>query len=515
MAHIEKAKLERQHPKVDGSSTCADCIKERAKSVEPCRRKRKKVTRARLNSPIIVRLQDTIKVSVKNKWKASPKSSEPESEEFSSDDSGSSTQSYKSRHPGPAPGRRTQTGQRTAHNKPSNLVSAKWPASLASMKDDHFNAFLSAIERVHQKEKGTPLPWQNLEEYVRLASSDKPASVFLNNSVNCQGSLGDKEQSRASLRHSLQLASGSENIDLICNDLSSKSSGVESDEPSEDLERSEQSSVISSSEESLPESDLSCSASTESLVEELCSEELTNLTEYTTGLPLTRYDCSLYDCPECLAYFAYAPYASSNFYHVDRHDSNEAFTTGATRFAEDQSYVDAVHEAPCEVTVTGKGKVTVSVANLFSRSKRPKKKTFYWNSVYLDLTDTDISLSIQYHPETNSPVAESHHSAQVSGDWSYSWHPAWAQQGGWMMSCYMPYYMMPIFWMPYMNPYPWILTSPKPICVPRNLRCLNSQRLCMVPAHEIKSCKHPFPLSFFILIYIITSKVNGAHVSFE
>ena len=505
MASLEVVNEENFQLRLEGMS-CIDCIKERAKSQgkDPVRgRKRRKTTRVRLNSPIVVRLQDTIKVSVKNKWRSSPKSSDLESEDISSDDGSGSRNASQVRKSfqmlkGMAAEMkrsadcRSSSPCKAASSKPSNLSTAKWPSSLASIRDDkNFNAFLSAIERVHQKEPHSSLPLQNLEEYMRLAN-DKSVSLFLNNSVNCQGSISDKEQSRAGggLRHILELLPGSENIDLICNDLRGTKSSS-----SDDQGQSEQSSEVSSSESESVVEESELSSGGESLFEELCSEELDHLTQYTSGQPFTRYDCAPYECPECIAYFAYAQYANANLQYDETSAHGEH--PSDTKFpSEDQSESDP----PCEVTITGKGKVTVSVANVFSKTKS-KQRVSFPNAVYLDLTDTDISLSIQYHPETPAPREPQLH--QLTGDWGFTWHPTWPHTttAGWVPPYFMPYYMMvAVPWMPYLYSFPWIYTNPKPICVPRNLRCLNSQRLCMVPAQEIKNCKNFFLYSFSVFL---------------
>ena len=501
MANLEVVSAEDFQLRLDGMSmsSCLDCLKERAKSTtdQSRGRKRRRSTQIRLNSPIVVRLQDTIKVSVKSKLRTSPKSSDQESEELelSSDESSPVQPSRSVRQPKSllaSSGRYRFHGSQKATN-----LSAKWPASLASFSNDkNFNAFLSAIERVHQKDRGAMLCLENLEEYVRL-TNDKSTALFLNNSVNCRGSATDKEQSRLNLCRSLELIAG-DNVDLICNDLSNKNSVVDSDEISEDSERSEQSSEISSSEESITESDLS--SGSESVVEELCQDELDRLTDYTTGFPLTRYECPPHDCPECLAYIAYAQYANGDYYKVDSIERDDIATD--SEYGDDLSENQTQSEPSCKVTVTGEGKVTVSIANLFARSKQSSKTFSCPNSVCVDLTDTDVSLSIQYHPE--AAVGEHTHQ-QVCGDWGVCWYPVWATMGM-AVPWPMPYYMMlmPVHWLPYTFPYPSIYSNPKPICVPRNLRCLNSQRLCMVPAHEIKNCKQH--------LFLLFIKMNCVHI---
>lgn len=49
----------------------------------------------------------------------------------------------------------------------------------------------------------------------------------------------------------------------------------------------------------------------------------------------------------------------------------------------------------------------------------------------------------------------------------------------------VPYYLTP----PYYYMCPVVMSIPRPLVVPRDLECLASQRLCLIPASEIKQCK--------------------------
>ncbi len=468
MANLEVISAENFQRRLEGiHSSCLDCLRQRAREAHSDSHqthKRRKTSRIRLNSPIVVRLQDTIKVSVKNRLKRSPKSSDVDSDQSSDD--------------GFPCKKETVSLNNIIHNK-----------SWKSLRGDkNFNAFLSAIERVHLKDHGSlSANLENLEEFVRSTKEKHRIGGFLNNSINNLGSISDKDQ--AAIRRSLEFLE-KDNVDLICNDLSSKSSAIDSEECGEDSEQSENSSIISSTEESQSESDIS----SDSQGEDLSTEELERLTEFTTGYPLTRYDCPPHECPECLtAYYAY----TSSYYpecpsHADYSSNDSDDTASDISELEDRR---SRTEAKYAVRVLQKGKVEVSVGALHHHSKRQKQQHQqqhhrynnrrpsrpnyeHLNSVYVDLSDTDVAFSVQYHQLSENSDGSAV-GAMSLPDWFM--YP-YGIMG--YMPVSLPYYLMPIYYLPYP-----LLTMPKPICVPRNTRCLSSSKLCMVPAHEVKSCK--------------------------
>lgn len=512
-ANLEVISAENFQRRLEGMSSCADCMKQRGQ--EPSgnghhndghhSRKRRRGSQQRLNSPIVVRLQDTIKVSIKGRGRQSQRPDQ---------DSDHSTSS-------------TEDALLASKKEVVSLNNiCQMSRSLQSLRDDkNFNAFLSAIERVHFKEHDSLSA--NLEEFVRTAKDDKTLSSqvnFLNNAVLYHSSITDKEQ--AVLRRSLEFLD-KDNVELICNDLSSKNSVADSEASGED---SESSSIISSTD-SPSDSDVS----SESLPDELSGEELERLTEYTTGPPLTRYDCPPQECPECLA--AYYAYTSSYWYGNDY-----GLTTSS------DSDVSEEDDPKFTVRVIGEGKVEVSVGSL-NRHHRRRHQQRRWhqqqkqrsrqqptymrappppalmNSVYVDLTELDVSLSVEYHQETrdNEPHhRHRHHQQQMPQQphhhhhyhaplypWEWLGSP-WGFHWGSMMWP-LPYFLLPVYYIPYP-----LVTMPKPLCVPRNTKCLSSQRLCMVPAQEIKNCKHFILLcGLLCCMYIVIKRCWPSCVSAE
>lgn len=476
-ANLEVISAENFQRRLEGMSSCQDCMKQRVQEACPASsteahhgRRRRKGSQQRLHSPIVVRLQDTIKVSIRGRPGRPPPRSDHDSDHSTSSDD--------------------------THCK-KEVVSlnniCQMSRSLQSLRDDkNFNAFLSAIERVHLKDHESLSA--NLEEFVRTAKDKKALSSqvnFLNNAMLYHSSISDKEQ--AVLRRSLDFLD-KENVELICNDLSSKNSTVDSEVCSEDT--SESSSVISTSD-----SPSDTDVSTDSVSDELSREELERLTDYTTGHPLTKYDCPPQECPECLAaYYAY----TSNYWYGDE---CEVTTSSESDFSDEE-------EARFSVRVVGQGKVEVSVGPLSSCRKRQqhqqqqrqryRKQQHYMrappvpppppliNSVYVDLTELNVTLSVEYHQDNRDtdhhrhrqpPQQQQHHHYHAPlYPWEWLGSP-WGFHGGYMMWP-LPYFLLPIYYIPYP-----LITMPKPLCVPRNTKCLQSQRLCMVPAQEIKTCK--------------------------
>jgi len=433
---------------MDRVSSCPDCLKERSRESDTRNKKHKKAARTRLNSPIVVRLQDAIKAN----GKLRPKSlNKQDSLEHSSDESSSSKKETVSLN---------------------NALPAK-PSLQIAKGEKNFSAFLSAVEKVHSKEKpGLSTSFENLAAFID-ESKEKNSTNCLNNSVNYQHSISEK-----STKRSLGAIEG-DNIELICNDLSGKSSVVDSEDSCEDSEPSENSSVVSSSEESPSDSDASSTA--DSLSEDFTKEELERLTEYTTGFPLTKYECLPHECPECLAaYYAYTQFCyQGDFWNspAELDDHGRDWDSDSSESSVEEWHPDS------EVLIKGEGKVEVSVAWLHKdrnhRRRHKRGHSLVANSVSVNLTDSDVQFSVQYLPAGHHSHHH-HNSRPYYEDWS-SYYPGMAYG---FLPYALPYYMVP----PYYCLFPFF-TIPKPLCVPRNLRCLNSQRLCMVPAHEVKNCK--------------------------
>lgn len=496
-------------------SGCSDCLK--AQGILPVRkatRPWRKKPSARAGTPVVVHLKDTIKVSIKGKMRSSPVSSDHESDN-SSDDSIPSHKCLerKQRQLGASGGGSRYLKHSGIHRRG---------------RDKNFNAFLSAIEKVHFKENthvAANLDHLNAQQQQQQhqqqqqqhprqftqTSKHEAGPYLLNNSVHVHGSGSFIKRSTFSKPEPTPYLNKKRNIDLICNDLHSErastGSPCSSSGRSEDTDFAETSSDVSGTE-TPTEWDLSSGSD----FEELSKEELADLTEYTTGYALTKYSCLPHDCPQCLStYYSHihVNYDSqdSDWFRVEIVDGNGE-VTGDFKQNQDDNNDDVRNTVviDCPVKITGQGKVEVSLANLFnhpdpnptasssssssassSGSRRATSSSYTNpNAVLVDLTDSEISFSISNH----APVP----SAQPPPPF----YPDLYQNFYYTMFGYVPHFV-PYYLVPpptYYNPYAMV-SVPRPLCLPRDLQCLNSRRLCMVPAYEVENCKPPSFLSFF------------------
>ena len=329
MANLEVVSEENFQRRLEGMTStvgaCAHCIKERSKvdnsqtaSRENNQEGRKSRKRRRANkprssriiprasSPIVVHLEDSIKVCSKNSKSSrdigkSPLTIENNSDTTSiesrpsstssvsnSEETGDNSNKYNKNHRN-----RSKGGHGSSlHSNKETVVSLNntqyysgktgGPNHHHSHHHHHyhhnrhqgssfhhhhrnchhlsknFNAFLSAIERVHQKDpKSTSTKLENLVEYAR--EKTKKDKFYLNNAMvdYCQtGNVAFPSALAARFRRRSHLhLLNDKNVELICNNLSRKSSLTESEEDmsscssSSSLASSASSSANSSSED--------------------------------------------------------------------------------------------------------------------------------------------------------------------------------------------------------------------------------------------------------------------------
>ena len=272
-----------------------------------------------------------------------------------------------------------------------------------------------------------------------------------------------------------------------------------------------------------------------------------------SGFSVTKYDCTPDKCPVCLAaYYDFVSVCTTPSYTSEQSDSFSECDETDSDDSEVQCSELTTSEL-CPVTVKSEGKVEISVAKLFRKVKRnslhrnrrnklrQRATRTTSNGVYVDLEDSDVSLSIEYpldmrsnrshsskhytsyhdnedDDDTNSenghshgassstsPIGSSHHhhhhnshvtsssSNLVPSFWDWFYYPLGTY--GWLPYS-LPYCLVPMYYLPYQL----YSTIPKPIMVPRDTPCLNSQRLCYVPAQEIKNCKYQSQPNFLVTL---------------
>lgn len=285
----------------------------------------------------------------------------------------------------------------------------------------NFNAFLSAIEKVHTKDERPPLSAQNLNHPSISSSSFSDAReraaeatrepqgaaevVVLNNAAI----IGPTEAALA-LDAVRTAFAERDNVEVICNDLHSSRTNptVEGSEDS-DISSCHPSSSDSSSSDAedqdrgVPEE--------EEEEEELSKEELDRLSEHANGFAMRRYELPPHECPECLAaYFAYTHYYAqgSKFFKIEVVDRDD----DTVHWSPD-SQPDSVFEYPLPTDpshAAAPGLATAATA----REARTRQKVNHIgqphchlplppfhrhiDTVSLDLTGSDVTFTVEQHP---------------------------------------------------------------------------------------------------------------------
>lgn len=448
---------------------CLQCLRERARhhgnkttpaGPAPAEKRRHHRKAGRAKRPIVVRLKDSIKVSVLSEWDLSTSSSSSSSSEESS-------------------------GRSTPANPPPVVVNVGRQLKKKPHPSKNFNAFLSAIEKVHMKD---------LREDRRLLSStlsDK-ATPLLNNALSHESF--SKARSLGSL----------DGIDLICNDLHSDLSPPPSSSCPSSTDSGEQSDDTDSVRSCSPSSSGESSVSGEERpARPLRRRELERLRAFTEGCPFVRYDCPPHQCSECLATYSR--------YYKDALPADQLSDCSSSK------------ECPAPVTVVGPGRVQVSVARVLHQSSSSGKRinsssahgpssisssggsseqrrdssgsdcSCSSDSVVLDLSDTPMVYTVHYE-EPGSPAAHHHHQQQHPDAFFY--HFYWAMFGYAMYPPMRPFYLPPPAY--YHSTYPAM--APMTSTAPQPLSRSHMHPAPASPGHPVAAttfgCSSKCPLQF-------------------
>ena len=473
-----------------GSSSCINCQKERTKGQGHRRQNQKgKHKQVKTNSPIVIHLKDTLKAALQHRQRSVEDDSETSvrsaDSEVSHDEQLPSLAKYSHRdlH------RDACRGHRDIKRRQNK-----------SKKKDHknLNALISVIEKAHLKDS------RHLE-YNLAGFNCHLGTKMLNNATHCVEVDGAKRRSIIEC----------DNVDLICNDL--YSGGKQQQQP--DDTESDKSSVTSSSE-SLSVSDSDGVPADDAPPFELTAEELSKLADYTTGIPFIRYDCPPSECPECLntAWYTYQYYPFQD-YSIITEKKSTSRAHGATHadstvpFGESDDDTDSVsttsdvvgasvlpdsdkteiecgsdeeieietNSSRCGYTKPHRQLWDIDISQRKSKSGNGTDGQSFPDSVYINLTGTDISLSVFYYHDACTFRKDSYASPS-------SWYPT-------NSSAYSPYYYCPSY---YHHPpvYTHHHSPPFPLNVDMSL-----PKTAMVPPRELKKCKY----SKFILKLICVS----------
>lgn len=436
-------------------SSCKRCLKERSKVNNRWRQKSKKKEKLnKANTPIVIPLKDTLKAAL-NRKQRSLADSLLRAKKDSTD---------------------------TESDAQEDSVS---PKEIKTKKDvKNLSALISVLEKSHQKD--TYSATTNLVKNSKKSYSKFVANYVLNNSY-LLSDTSDKPRSIVEC----------DNVDLICNDLNSseKSSVTEESE-------SDNGSVISSSEIQ-SDSDLS-STHQETPESEFTKEELEQLARYTTGCPLIRYDCPPAECPQCQSDLYQMQYYCNTLGSEESTKSSDGSETKTSQITiSEQDQVESSSEITHLNTPEFHGNSTESA--VISRKRNPpndhssndknahtkkqlldidiakkenKSGTYlYPDSVFIDLTDTDVTFTVYYNH--NYPYSDQ------TNDYSYatsqSTYPLMS-----FSSTTMSYMAMSPYWYwPYLYPPMYNLSSP--LYMPADTSSI--PKTLMIPPEELRSCK--------------------------
>ncbi|XP_060552207.1 uncharacterized protein LOC132713552 isoform X1 [Ruditapes philippinarum] len=456
---------------IDTLPTCKKCQRERNRNRDFKQNKKGKRKQNRANTPIVIQLKDTLKAAIQQKQKSKRNLLQKQESSETRDEGDIETDNSSDRG--------DTLSQKNRQRKNVKNFSAFIEKS--NKRDTAFNVQSNLNE-------DNPFNEKLVAEYV------------LNNVTDSQMLI--KTCHKKSIVEC-------ENVDVICNDLNSNES------PIEDTEESEISSTTSSSE---IQSDSDVSNPQDSPPsQEFTQEELLQLAEYTTGCPLVRYDCAPSNCPQCKWYKehinisqgqknqhaqgSHSARCTSQPHHSNsknRHNKSKKFahrnqnvpsqklsaTVKINNISNTESDIDDVKsDCPSETSVdTDNGpqesNSPVSKRSSFNWSSRrdfnshkqlldidiagKQKKTvftqghndIYLDSVYVDLTDTDVSFSVYYHhslAEDESMYSGSYArytSSNITGTHHHDFMPYYSvpyfQQYMYWSGCYSPMYSIPM-----------------------------------------------------------------------
>ena len=445
----------------------------------------------RANTPIVIQLEDSIRAAIQQRQKSKEQLLKKQESSETNDEKDAETD-----------------------NSSSDRGELELRDSKSCKNTKNFSAFINVMEKVQQKDLNYAKGNLNSD---KSSNEKKVAEFVLNNAPLSQTSTRRSAKKRSIVE--------CDNVDVICNDLNSVESAQD------DTEESEIASTTSSSE---IQSDSDISNIQEGPVfQEFTPEELKRLAEYTTGCPLIRYECPPSECPQCQWYnnqlLEQETVCHSHNYKVpqklshcsSRHNKN------STKPAQKSNHSVPSYPYPSENQETSNSDSDIeeitdpenlgencqdlnpdvclydsgmpqSERNGYIRSNHKqlldidiasKQKSLYGlqseqylDSVYIDLTDSDVSFTVYYHHNlienqgytsfsstyakyTLSNITGPHHHGPVSPYFS------------------LPYYHQYLYWPSY---YPPMYNLTAPFCLPPDEKL---PKTVMIPPEELPKCK--------------------------
>ena len=389
---------------------------------------RRKATKS--NTPIVIHLKDTLRSALQQRQRSFETDSDV-SVRSTDDDLTQDTFGDVSSIPEFVPQYMYQT-RTNRHHQTSQARPIHSPQSQQRDKSKkNLTALISVLEKAHIKSSC------HIESnLVGQTSKCSKFSHLLNNAVSVSEKIHSQQRSIAD----------SDNVDVICNDLHKKEMAVE---PVDDTDSVSDKSSVASSSETYSDSDSQVVEETAGF--EFTAEELQRLAEYTTGFPIYRYECAPSECPECLS-----TWYSHQFHQYEGCSLNTAFSTSCdVGRSRNDSHQEAEHDTtleasdydgesvedggdtsryehrhspePVGVTASSSHNLEplksvpasssssrvvradaawrkgvrqlwdIDISHVGRRGGQEQRGNPHPNSVYLDLTGSDVSISIFYH----------------------------------------------------------------------------------------------------------------------
>lgn len=326
----------------------------------------------------------------------------------------------------------------------------------------NFNAFLSAVERVHAKPTEPKFIAQNLDRCSadpeaigdrrqpggeppgsvsgRAADEEQPGETDVVVALNNALIVGQSDAERTALAER-------DNVDVICNDLRGGASSSSSDsaaaaggaeavlppEAFEDSDQSEETSSVRSSSESTSSSDAEAETApalaADGPATTLTADELDRLSARANGFGIRRYEVPPDQCPECLsAYYAYTHYYAqgSKYFKIEvlNRDHNDddggsppptTTSCGVGTGADDDVFRFPSSPASPSASSGGKARrpggsgrsAAAKVNHIGGQGHHQTLPPFLFHrhidTVSLDLTGSDITFTVEQHPLDSPP----------------------------------------------------------------------------------------------------------------
>lgn len=476
--------------------TCKKCQQERIRGREYKQTKKGKKKQNRANTPIVIQLKDTLKAAIQQKQRSKRNLFQKQESNDLKDDGD------------------TETDNSSDRSEPVISNSQRKKTS------NNFSAFINEMRKPDKKDYPLQYNIHKKNGVTNPFSEKLVAEYVLNNVTDAQ------VQSKSCHKKNIVEC---DNVEVICNDLTSIESTHEDTE-------SEISSTTSSSE---IQSDSDISNPQENYGgHEFTSFELQQLAAYTTGCPLVRYDCSPENCPQCQWYTQMNEHKPAHKTSSSQDKPQSGRKTKSRKFAhrnqkvplrkntvtvelDNISYTESDNELDVSEVTDSHSETSVDTDTSVCDSQSPvsKGKSFLWadkqspkshrkqlldiditgkrcksqvsvkngqadhylDSVFIDLTDTDVTFTVYYHHSYMETLCPNGYASRYT---STGAHTGTHHHHDFVPYPPLPYsYQHYMYWSSLYNP---LYSLPLPFCLePKE----SLPKTAMIPPEDLHKCK--------------------------